>query len=323
MTDSDTPIVHIGYHKTASTWFQTAFYPACKGAHLVTRRNTRQAFLEPTALAFDPAEARRTLAVPAGMRPVVCEEALVGYYGNAGLLQALSKDVAYRVRDVFPDAQVVIFIRNQLDMLAATYLQYIRRGGTHTVRRFLYPYRHVRRYRTKAFKNPMFCLEHLDYHNLIQHYINIFGREKVHVFPYEAFRTNAGDFLKTYAALLGLDVDVDALSFSGTNVSYRMTTARLARLLNHVTVGDAPDSITPLPLMPRKVNEVAMRQVNRTPLAGPKVTPERLFGREHARELAVRYAPGNRVLTEMLDVDLAGYGYPVAAAGQSAVSDAA
>ena len=50
-------IVHIGYHKTGTTWFQERFYPAVRNRRYVPRATARAAFLRPGALHFDPIEA--------------------------------------------------------------------------------------------------------------------------------------------------------------------------------------------------------------------------------------------------------------------------
>lgn len=121
------PIVHIGYHKTGSSWFQKSFYPFARNAQYIDRRRVKDAFLNTTAFSFEPDRAKGVLRVNG--RPILCDEDLVGPLENNGLLEALSKDMAYRIRSILPDAQIVIFIRNQLDMIRATYIQYVRGGG--------------------------------------------------------------------------------------------------------------------------------------------------------------------------------------------------
>ncbi|MEA3064356.1 MAG: hypothetical protein QOJ27_795 [Sphingomonadales bacterium] len=122
------PVVHIGYHKTATKWFQKQFYPRVENAELVPRETVREAFLEPTALHFDPDRARAMLN-GAGPGPILCEEGLSGYLHNGGLAGCLSKDVAYRIRGVFPEARIVIFIKSQPAVVAGSYEQYVRGGG--------------------------------------------------------------------------------------------------------------------------------------------------------------------------------------------------
>src|SRR3546814_13566300 len=51
------PIIHIGFHKTATSWFQKSFYGASTSHRLVDRILVRKTFLGGTA--FDRSEERR------------------------------------------------------------------------------------------------------------------------------------------------------------------------------------------------------------------------------------------------------------------------
>src|SRR5579862_36785 len=66
-----TSIVHIGFPKTASTWFQRSFYPHVRSPAYVDRARVNAAFLKGNALDFDPgtSESIRT-AKPVGLVPV-------------------------------------------------------------------------------------------------------------------------------------------------------------------------------------------------------------------------------------------------------------
>lgn len=86
-------IVHIGYHKTATSWFQKRYYPLAENAAYIGRRRAKQAFLNTGAWQFDPDQAHRALGAAEPL--IVCEEALCGHYETGGLLGCLSKDVAY------------------------------------------------------------------------------------------------------------------------------------------------------------------------------------------------------------------------------------
>ncbi len=55
------PLVHIGYHKTATTWFQRRFYPRVAGRRYIPQPIVRRALLTPHALHFDLEAARRLL----------------------------------------------------------------------------------------------------------------------------------------------------------------------------------------------------------------------------------------------------------------------
>jgi hypothetical protein len=304
-------IVHIGYHKTATTWFQERYYPLVKNATYITRRQAKQAFLNVSAFNFDPRHAREILGTNEPM--LICEENLCGDYENAGLLGCLSKDVAYRIRNTLPEAQIVIFIRNQPDMIAATYLQYLRRGGTASVNHFLFPYRHQRRFSRKHFKKPMFLFDHFDYLNLIHHYQDIFGKPSVHVFPYEAFSRNPSDFIAGYGHRFELDVDFERIDFRPKNRSYRGGTVHVARLLNYISASDA-DAVygnCRIRVVPKKLKGALMEGWNRSPWKGQRLTPQQLLGPKVIHYIQERFADSNRVLAAALDLPLAGYGYPM------------
>ena len=57
------PIIHIGAHKTASSWFQASVYPRVTShRYLADRRHVRAVLQGGTAFEFDAAAARSALA---------------------------------------------------------------------------------------------------------------------------------------------------------------------------------------------------------------------------------------------------------------------
>ena len=46
------PIVHIGHHKTGTTWFQKKFYPRVSGYRFIPRELVRMTLLAESPLAF-------------------------------------------------------------------------------------------------------------------------------------------------------------------------------------------------------------------------------------------------------------------------------
>ena len=294
------PIVHIGYHKTATTWFQKNLYPFVRNASYLDRRLVRDAFLNMTAFTFAADRARQELHT--SKRPIISEEDLCGYPENGGLLETLSKDIASRIHATYPDAQIVVFIRSQLDMIRSTYLQYVRTGGTRSLRQFLFPYQHERIYRRRWYKKPMLTLEHFDYQHLLRHYRQLFGAANVHVFCYEAFAADRLAFVSNFAAQFGLDVDAGQLNYSVRNESLGMITLQLARMLGPLTI---------LPIIPKWLPKASFKVLNKTPLAGPRVTNQRLFGERLGSELWAYFATGNQALVEELGLPLPEFGYPL------------
>jgi len=303
------PILHIGYHKTGTSWFQKSLYPSVTNAVYLDRRKVRDAFLNTTAFSFDIEHARRLLACDG--RPIICEEGLTGYFGNAGLLEALSKDVASRLHAVYPKGEVVIFIRHQLEAIRANYLQYVRGGGTRSLKRFLFPYAYERDYANRWHKKPLFSLERFAYSRLIDHYRQVFGSRQVHVFCYEEFAADPRSFAASFAETFGLDADVRTLDFGRRNQTFGLFTLQLARLFGPFTRWDTPDRLVLLPLLPKWLHKGGLGLLDRTPLRGPVVTAERLLDSKLAADLATRYAPDNAYLARELGLPLADHGYPL------------
>lgn len=305
------PIVHIGYHKTATTWFQQVYYPNARNRRYVPRRGVREHLVNPSGLRFDAGAARGALGLEADS--IVCEEALCGHYETGGLNGLLPKEMAHRIRDVAPSAQIVIFVRRQPDFIVASYLQYLRRGGTFKPKRFLFPGRWDKLAQRKPFKKPLFDIDHYDYCHLVGLYQRLFGSDAVHVFPFERLVEDLPGFTVTYARRLGLDVDADALPRQTPNVSFRRNTARLARVINRLGASDVAHRHCSLAMIPKGVRIRALNLFNETVLAGDKVTPEWLFGEQTARWLGDYFREANTQLERMTGLELARYRYPLVA----------
>lgn len=302
------PIVHIGYHKTATTWFQNSVYPHAVGRRYVDRRVVQQALLRPSALCFDPDAARALLG--AGDGPILCEENLSGYLHNGGLHGFLSAGIAERIRATLPDARIVMFVRAQPSMIAASYNQYVRAGGTHRPHRYLWPEDYLHGAAAEPWKVPRFQFDHFDYHRLALRYRSLFGADRVHVFAYEALAADRDGFLRDFAAALGLAFDWAAIGAAGRNASLNAAGMRVARLLNRLTARSVLDKRALLHLpFAYAARRPVLGATERLPLR--RVSPERVLGADAVRWIERRYAESNAALADAFGLDLAAYGYPL------------
>jgi Sulfotransferase family len=306
------PIVHIGYHKTATTWFQKSFYPTVRNFAYVPRERVKAALLSDTPFSFDPAKAREVLQLDETLPPILCEEELSGYLHNGGLIGYMSAEMAHRIKSVFPDAQIVIFIRSQADMIAATYQQYIRGGGTHSVRRYLFPKRYLHGAAAEPYKIPRFSFAHFEYDRLIAHYDAIFGRENVHVVLYEAFCSDNAGTLAKMQERLGFEAEPGPKAGRRVNRSYGAALIPFARFLNLFTARTVLDKRT-LINIPYwyTVRRFILEQLNATGLFGKAPRPERLLGKEVCTYIADYYVQSNRRLAALRDLPLKELGYPL------------
>ncbi len=80
-------LVHIGYHKTATNWFQRSYYPAVTNRTYVHRKRVRAAFLDVHALEFSPDQAIAALEVGHTNGLILCEEELSVYLKSGAEVQ--------------------------------------------------------------------------------------------------------------------------------------------------------------------------------------------------------------------------------------------
>ncbi|HUD92486.1 sulfotransferase [Sphingobium sp.] len=293
-------IVHIGYHKTGTTWFQHVFYPAVRNRNYLPRRTTRAAFLAPGALHFDPAEARHILGQDRN-RAILCEENLTGGLHNGGLAGALSKDVAHRLHAALPDADIVIFVRDPVSAIGAAWLQYVKGGGTFGLNRYLFGRDRLSPVAPERDEAPGFRLEHFDYHRLIAHYDMLFGPDSVHVFRYEDFRTDPRGFASAFAARFGLEIDLSQLDFDTRNPSLSRSLLWLARGMNLFTRRAVADKswLIHIPGWYR-LSRRLLRRANASGRFGRSLRTDDLMDGRLAARLRAHYAPSEAMLAARL-----------------------
>ncbi|MFN3287225.1 MAG: hypothetical protein ACK40H_02150 [Sphingomonadaceae bacterium] len=137
-------LLHIGLHKTGTSWFQEVVIPdagnrlAPVGEPLEPRRD----IVRPHPYHFD-AVALRAKYDPLmeqvearGCVPVISDERLSGNPLSGGFDTRLLVD---RLADLFPQARVLLVLREQRAMLKSIYDQYVRTGGGCAIERFLDP----------------------------------------------------------------------------------------------------------------------------------------------------------------------------------------
>lgn len=230
------PIIHIGYHKTGTTWFQQQFYPAVQSGYFLSRSLVREALIAPKAYEFSPERARRQLEEAAGdQRLLICEENLSGYVHNGGLGGLLTREMAQRLYRCFPDATIVVFLRAQPSAFEASYAQYVLGGGTHSIERYLLAQESVHGALQHWYKAPLFSWQHFDYGPLLDEYCELFGRHRVHIALYEEFAADNVAFLRGFATALGLEVNWPALATKSLNRSLSADELAILRRLNVFT----------------------------------------------------------------------------------------
>ncbi|MCB0644166.1 MAG: sulfotransferase [Phaeodactylibacter sp.] len=311
------PLIHIGYHKTGTTWLQQHLFSeeALGFGHVIEpseRPQFSQEFILENELDFEVDNARKVLqdrcaALEArGKTPVISAERLSGAFQAGGYDSA---QIANRLKAILPNARILIVIREQRSMLFSAYVQYVRGGGP---RKLDHYFRGPRR--AKGFL-PSFGLEHFQYDRLVYHYQQLFGKEQVLVLPYEIFRKDPKAFTQEILGFCDLPTDVeqlDQLPFrQKVNQGYSAVTLAWKRRYNRNFVDSSLNQGVWMPLP-----EGAEKRFVRTVQGLEKLIPAALKNRQQAklkqqidRKVKGVYGSSNFRLQILTGLDLARYDY--------------
>jgi hypothetical protein len=240
----DTPLlIHIGYHKTATTWMQTRlFQPEHAFRMLADHDEIFARVVKPHGLWFDPGAMRTLIAercegLPEGHTAVVSSELLSGhpFYGGH-----MSDTYAHRLKAIAPDARILISIREQLKILPSVYMQYLLRGGTLPYARFFAG--------TDVPGFFGFQPEHFEYDRLVTLYQGLFGVNNVHVLTQESLQQDIDATCATLSRFAGNTgfAGLNETARTARGVSYPEYGVPILRRINHLR----RSPITPYPALP-------------------------------------------------------------------------
>jgi hypothetical protein len=306
------PLVHIGYHKTGSSWLQErVFCNHAYGFHEPTMEQRLamidEAFVVPGPFSFERDEALRVLQPifdgAQGCVPVLSHERLSGDPRLGGVD---ARVIADRLYETLPTARVLIVIREQRDMLVSVHKAEVRNSTASIERRW--PERTVAERRTAG---P--SLEYFEYHRLIAYYQKLFGHEHVLVLPYETLRTDPLGFVRSITNFVGLPAPAE-VQMDLVNESLPSAILAVMRYLNVVYRALGLSRWFDEPLEERRVMRGELRFFNNISPAVPKALSravERRWRRKVDAFVGDRFAESNRKTSELTGLDLASLGYDV------------
>lgn len=324
MTSPDMPsqpssnlLVHVGYHKTGSTWLQEGLFqngrygfktvdgrhPANFGWKFIYggRRGLRSIF------DFDIEAVRHeytSLIKDTQEHIVISNEAFVGHMFNGGIL---AREHAVNLADTFPDAKILIVTRRQKDLIRSIYSDFLEGGGACSLQQFLQP--------GNDGQIPLFSAEYAKFHHLVRMYKYLFGSGQVLVLPYELLRKDAKAFIQAIAKFSGLpalgDSELNAICSSTANVSSNSRFAFLASFPRINLVGARTNNNGKAALGLRSLRRYSVYY-------GAKSLPKAYSDRKVSRmiayidqQLGSTFIDSNRKLQTMVEWKLADFDYEV------------
>lgn len=230
--------LHIGFHKTATTFLQERFFPVLENITYLGRpwrnKELHRLFLKYNflgSLDFDPNRFRSSfdqiaadLAVGPDAPVVVSHESL---HSGSDWFGYNLETMAERIKAVFPDAKIILGIRNQTDYIESNYKSYVVLGGKLRFQEFLY--------RSHVAQNCL--LPKLKYDRALTCYWNRFGRENVSVYLLEDLKRDMNAVLSDISSYMNV---APPLRIEPSSVNPGLTSAsiRFLRIVNTAIAKD-------------------------------------------------------------------------------------
>lgn len=190
--------LHLGIHKTASTFLQKDIFSQFKGIMTYVPRDELVEFkkyiLYTCDFEFKPSEALKIFTHTVRSRAssvIISDEE---FYANPYISIMDRKRNFDRIKLVFgSELYCIIFLREQRALIKSLYNQYVKTGGSAKFRDFIYYQKH-----------PVnFSLSYLKYDCYIEYISNSIGHEKFQIILFEEFEKNKIDVLKEIMSFIG------------------------------------------------------------------------------------------------------------------------
>ena len=289
--------IHIGYHKTGSSWLQFVGFTSHPQIELVNEPNSEMEnffndnFWKADELDFD-AEAFRKVFFAKIPEKTLDDNAKVKGISEENLTGHIytgydAKILADRIHRIFGTPKIIIVIRNQIEMIASLYNNYIKHGGCLSLAGFC-----------NDPNMPSFRIfEKLQYDKLIRYYFELFGKEQVKVMIYEEMLIDLNAFMSDIFDFIGVEKHYFNKTKSTINISFSPVSLFLMRISN-VLCGRH------VPLFQKILTQF------------DKLCCYKIFHRKPSGFYCIRkscdcFKESNKRLAEFLNVDLGVYGYPV------------
>lgn len=313
------PLIHIGYHKTGTTWLQNKlFHSGNEHFEILSRKKSgpcslaEKFYMDDNEYLLSPFDFNDSV-IKAEIHdiienskefidkiPVLSHERLSGNPHVSGFDSRIIADRLYRI---FPNGKIFLVIREQKSFIISSYFQYLFAGGTNSLEEYLNENYDGRK--------PGFSPNYVAFNDLINYYIHLFGKSNVLVLPYEMFSTNSKLFLKQIGDFIGKEIKVNENDFN--TVINKKKNLFIKYKLRKLNVFIKSTSLNNYSFLHSKVSlflslSFAFILKLFTPKSYEKNIKKRLYEKVKI-SLGDKYENDNKELAQIINIDLSEYGY--------------
>ncbi len=231
-------LIHLGYHKTATTFWQQQVFKSAS-FNLIDRKQVQQQLLSKTPYSYKSNQFNQWLEkhLVAGQINVISDEEFSGNIHTGGNGRSITYEVIERLSKItVADVYVLVFFRAQPAMIESCYRHYVKNGGCFKLKDYIFSEnKGARRHRF-----PAFSLEHLQYHDVVEHLYRGFNSNQVLTLPYELFVQDPELVYSKLSSLLSIELFLQQESNNSRiiNKSLSNLSLILARISNRFSTRD-------------------------------------------------------------------------------------
>lgn len=299
-------LIHVGYPKTATTLLQKQVFPHHPEIAFFGKYNSSltSQMITTRMCDYDPDATRARFLDEAAKQQketvVISRERFVGN----PLLSAQEGDIlAHRISLTFPEAEIILFVRSQVEMIESLYAEMVVGGGTAActnVRNLL---------RTSDFAdakigwNP----EYLMYDKTIGYFDRLFGRKNVNVFVFEKLRSDFQAFISSFFDVMNLaPIEVDSQVSRARSSSWKYHFLRMANQLRRGQLNPGRGTLSP---RADKLMRTLSSGIDHLQHVLGLDSKAKCVDAELAREIESVYKESNQRLADRIQQPLTEWGY--------------
>lgn len=298
-----TIFLHLGYHKTATTFLQQYIYPEMHHVNYIKQKDIkpelRMLRLKRKISDENIAKLRKQFLSYDNGQPL-----LISYEGLSGSPFAPNKTKKQRgilrdLRRVFPanefDVRIIIGIREQAELFSSLYVQYIHQGGVRSAEGYL------------QYCELNGAIRNFEFNRYLQLIERIFGKDSLYIMVYEHFKQNADHEMLKLLNFMGEDKIPAYNKSTGvrrSNKSYGVLQLKIARRLNrYFKTGVYKEGVIPAVRIP-KLGKLSPRLFLQNKLSFTLHYKKYQLPGELRQSIQEQFAKGNRKIAEKYHLDL-------------------
>ncbi|NQU35299.1 MAG: hypothetical protein HQ521_18895, partial [Bacteroidetes bacterium] len=295
-------------HKTGTTFWQKNIF-ATSDVNLIDRAEVRANILAFSPYSFSAKKLNDWLEPLLDIEKlnVISEEELSGNTHTSGNGRSITYETIERLSQItVAEVSILIFIRNQQNIIDSCYRQYIKRGGSFSFKNYIYSENKG----AERHRFPGFSFEHFKYDDVIEHCIKKFDKKRIIVKAYEDFVISKQDIVADVSEELGEQLIINQGSSNKlVNQSLSNFTITLSRITNRLFNQD--------PISRNSILGLNFLQpiLHRLYLLMDKALPSKLINKPYiSKELQLEinqyYASSNSRTEKITGLDLTRLNYP-------------